>query len=145
MQRKPARLIVVGPLPPPLHGVTISTSLVLANPILHERFAVQHLDTSDHRSGRNIGRWDITNVVDGDRIAVVPNGTPEIPRNGHRRSADTVLFLSNLTPRKGVTEAVQAARRVIRRHPQARFVFAGGWRDDRLAEQVQALASDAGG
>ena len=57
------RLIVVGPLPPPVHGVTVSTSLVLANPILRERFRVEHLDTSDPRSTTaNIGRWDVTNV-----------------------------------------------------------------------------------
>ncbi len=59
------RLIVVGPLPPPLHGVTVSTSLVLANPRLHERFDVRHLDTSDHRSGRNTGRWDLENIALG--------------------------------------------------------------------------------
>lgn len=62
-----ARLIVVGPLPPPVHGVTISTSLVLANPRLRERFAVEHLDTSDHRSGDNLGSWDLTNVRHGLR------------------------------------------------------------------------------
>jgi glycosyltransferase involved in cell wall biosynthesis len=60
--RRP-RLIVIGPLPPPLHGVTISTTLVLENPQLHERFRVEHLDTSDHRSGRNVGTWDARNVV----------------------------------------------------------------------------------
>jgi glycosyltransferase involved in cell wall biosynthesis len=56
------RLIVVGPLPPPAHGVTISTSLVLQNPVLRERFDVEHLDTSDHRAGRNVGTWDRQNV-----------------------------------------------------------------------------------
>jgi glycosyltransferase involved in cell wall biosynthesis len=59
------RLIVVGPLPPPFHGVTVSTSLVLANQLLKERFDVAHLDTSDHRSRRNVGRWDFTNVALG--------------------------------------------------------------------------------
>jgi len=57
------RLIVVGPLPPPVHGVSVSTSLVLANPILPKRFNVEHLDTSDPRpTAANIGKWDITNV-----------------------------------------------------------------------------------
>jgi glycosyltransferase involved in cell wall biosynthesis len=59
------RLLVVGPVPPPVHGVTVSTTLVLANPILHELFAVEHLDTSDHRDRRNVGRWDATNVALG--------------------------------------------------------------------------------
>ena len=59
---KRERLIVIGPLPPPHHGVTVSTSLVLANPVLRDRFEVAHVDTSDHRTGDNIGRWDVTNV-----------------------------------------------------------------------------------
>lgn len=57
------RLIIVGPLPPPYHGVTVSTSLVLANPLLRERFKVEHLDTSDRRGTSNLGRWDVTNVA----------------------------------------------------------------------------------
>ena len=56
------RLIVVGPLPPPYHGVTVSTSLVLANPVLRDRFEVRHLDTSDHRTGGQHRPWDVTNV-----------------------------------------------------------------------------------
>src|SRR5947209_17573041 len=61
------RLIVIGPVPPPYHGVTVSTSLVLANKTLGKRFVVEHLDTSDHRSGGNIGRWDLANIVLGLR------------------------------------------------------------------------------
>jgi glycosyltransferase involved in cell wall biosynthesis len=57
------RLIVVGPLPPPYHGVTVSTDLVLRNALLGSSFDVEHLDTSDHRAHRNVGRWDTTNVV----------------------------------------------------------------------------------
>ncbi|CAN5669260.1 N/A [soil metagenome] len=59
------RLIVVGPLPPPYHGVTVSTSLVLEGASLRERFVLDHVDTSDHRDGGNIGRWDVTNVLLG--------------------------------------------------------------------------------
>jgi glycosyltransferase involved in cell wall biosynthesis len=59
------RLVVIGPVPPPFHGVAVSTSLVLANPVLRERFAMAHLDTSDRRSLENIGRWDVGNVVLG--------------------------------------------------------------------------------
>ena len=59
------RLIVIGPLPPPIHGVTVSTSLVLANEALRGRFDIRHVDTSDHRDGSNIGRWDVINVSIG--------------------------------------------------------------------------------
>jgi hypothetical protein len=56
------RLIVIGPLPPPYHGVTVSTGLVLANPLLKRSFTLEHLDTSDHRPGDNTGQWDLRNV-----------------------------------------------------------------------------------
>jgi glycosyltransferase involved in cell wall biosynthesis len=58
------RLIIIGPVPPPYHGVSVSTSLVLSNPHLRERFAVEHLDTSDRRTVHNIGRWDARNVLE---------------------------------------------------------------------------------
>jgi glycosyltransferase involved in cell wall biosynthesis len=59
------RLVVVGPLPPPYHGVAVSTSLVLQNELLRERFDVQHLDTTDRRSLHNINTWDTANLVLG--------------------------------------------------------------------------------
>jgi len=59
------RLIVIGPTPPPFHGVAVSTSLVLANPVLGRRFDVVHLDTTDSRSIDNIGRWDARNLILG--------------------------------------------------------------------------------
>lgn len=61
------RLIVVGPLPPPHHGVSVSTSLVLANQWLRRSFVVEHFDTSDHRTIANVGRWDTRNVFEGIR------------------------------------------------------------------------------
>ena len=229
------RLIVIGPLPPPIHGVTISTSLILANPFLRERFTVEHLDTSDRRSSlSNVGTWDLTNIVvalrsvfelrqrlrggpsivylplsqgipgflrdavyiwlaslrgckvavhlrggefdlfyafqprllrwsirrtlarvdsmavlgaslthvfDGlvaaERLVVVPNGTPEITREGHVRDPDSVLFLSNLLARKGIVEAVRAAELVVAQHPTARFRFIGTWYDEALAQTLR--------
>ncbi|HYP48637.1 MAG TPA: glycosyltransferase family 4 protein [Thermoleophilaceae bacterium] len=228
------RLIVIGPLPPPLHGVTVSTGLVLASQELARRFAVEHLDTSDHRTSTNTGRWDPRNIfialasaaallrrlrgargvvylplsqstaalvrdclfvqlaalarwkvalhlrggefkdvyraqgrvmrrllrsslakadsvavlgsslrwlfeglVPAQRIAVVPNGTPEPESNGATRDPDTALFLSNLRRRKGVVQAVEAARMVVLEHPAARFVFVGGWEDEQLESEVR--------
>jgi glycosyltransferase involved in cell wall biosynthesis len=43
--------------------VTVSTKLILENKQLRQRFRVQHLDTSDHRSGRNVGVWDGRNII----------------------------------------------------------------------------------
>jgi glycosyltransferase involved in cell wall biosynthesis len=56
------RLIVIGPLPPPHHGVTVSTSLVVGSEELRRRFEVEHFDTSDHRTIENVGRWDARNI-----------------------------------------------------------------------------------
>ena len=221
-------------MPPPTHGVTISTTLVLANPLLRERFTVEHLDTGDRRVDiSSIGTWDLTNVIaalrsafklglalrrgsgivylplscgvagfvrdavfiwqaslcgwkvtahlrggefdlfyaaqprllrwwmrrvlgridsmavmgtsligmfDGliepERIAVVPNGTPEIASDASLRDPGTVLFLSNLLARKGVIEAVRTAELVVAQHPTARFRFIGRWYDDALAREL---------
>lgn len=46
-----------------MHGVTVSTSLVLRNNELARHFDVEHLDTSDHRTVQNIGSWDLKNVI----------------------------------------------------------------------------------
>jgi len=239
---KKLRLIVIGPLPPPTHGVAISTSLVLANPLLAERFSVVHLDTSDRRSRQNIGKWDATNIVIGlrnavrlvallrgepgvvylplsqsvpamvrdslfihlaalggwrvaahlrgsefkevyqrrgrplqfwlrltlrrvhsiavmgtslrpvfeglapsDRIAVVPNGTPDPRLDGAARDPHTVLFLSNLRRRKGVVEALEAALLVLREDRDARFLFAGDWEEAELERSLRARAAEANG
>lgn len=229
-----ARLILIGPLPPPHHGVTVSTRLLVESDELRRRFSVEHLDTSDHRTTHNIGRWDLRNVtialrsaaalarrlrgapgvvylplsqgtaglvrdclyiqmaaragwkvaahlrggefqdafraqrplvrrlirsslrkvdsvavlgsslrwlfeglVAPERTAVVPNGTPEPELNGSLRDANTALFLSNLRRRKGVVEAVQAARIVVSEHPSARFVFIGEWENELLERAIR--------
>ena len=57
-------VILVGPLPPPIHGVTISTERLLSSP-LREKLDLRHLDTSDHRSMETVGALDIRNVTLG--------------------------------------------------------------------------------
>lgn len=58
--------MIVGALPPPYHGASISTGLLVSSEILRRRFAVEHVDISDRRAGRsNIGRWDLQNVTGG--------------------------------------------------------------------------------
>jgi glycosyltransferase involved in cell wall biosynthesis len=235
------RLVVIGPLPPPYHGVTVSTTLVLENRLLRDRFEVEHLDTSDHRENANVGTWDLRNIrlaiasvaalytrlkgptgivylplsqnapgfvrdallihiarmrgwkvavhlrgsdfrtfyrergslfrrwiraamsqvdsvavmgtglrwvfgglVPPERIFVVPNGTPDPRNNGTepRPEPDSVLFLSNLRRRKGVSEAVEAALIVLERHPAARFRFVGEWESDELARQLKARTAE---
>lgn len=70
-QRKKPRLIVIGPVPPPYHGVSVAIAAVLRNEVLARRFDVEHLDTTDRREDltgdanalTNLGRWDLRNVV----------------------------------------------------------------------------------
>jgi glycosyltransferase involved in cell wall biosynthesis len=60
--RAARRVLVVGPVPPPLHGVTVMTAALLD--ALHDSaWQVVRVDTSDHRSIDNIGRFDLGNVV----------------------------------------------------------------------------------
>jgi glycosyltransferase involved in cell wall biosynthesis len=236
------RLVVIGPLPPPYHGVTVSTSLVLENPALHRCFDVEHFDTSDHRTTANIGHWDARNViaalsqarglwkalagrpglvylpisqglpgltrdtvfirvaaargwrvathlrgselgdvyrrqpaairawlrrafdrvdsmgvlgeslrpvvaevVSAERVAVVPNGTPDPQLDGRSRAGDTGLFLSNLRPRKGVWEALAAALTVVTERSEARFVFAGDCPDEAIVSELRNRAKQARG
>ena len=59
---RPKRVLVVGPIPPPLHGVTVMTAALLegaADPGLE----MIHLDTSDHRGITNVGAFDLRNVA----------------------------------------------------------------------------------
>ena len=225
-----------------MHGVAVSTQLVLASPHLRERFFVEHVDTSDHRNERNTGRWDTQNVrlglaalarlncllkgrrgvvyvplsqntaaflrdslfiwaaalrgwkvaghlrgsdfrmfyqksqrplrawmrstlrrldsvavmgeslrwvFDGiataDRIAVVPNGTPEPEPTGVESDPDHVLFLSNLRRRKGVEEAIEAALLVLALRPLTRFTFAGDWESAELERSIRARAASENG
>jgi glycosyltransferase involved in cell wall biosynthesis len=83
-------------------------------------------------------------LVPPERVAVVPNGTPDPHPNGMPRDGSTVLFLSNLLRRKGVAESLETALRVVERHPSARFIFAGDWEDERLEHEMRELAERAG-
>ena len=56
------RVLVVGPIPPPLHGVTVMTEALLDG-VVGTDWDFVHVDTSDHRSIDNIGRFDLRNVV----------------------------------------------------------------------------------
>ena len=56
------RLLVVGPTPPPVHGVTVYVRMLLEASAVRDRWDVVHLDTSDRRSLENLGRIDAINV-----------------------------------------------------------------------------------
>jgi glycosyltransferase involved in cell wall biosynthesis len=60
MAKRKARVLVLGPLPPPTHGVaTFTRDLISAK---SPDFEFVHLDTSDRRDASNLGRWDPRNI-----------------------------------------------------------------------------------
>ena len=56
------RLLIVGAVPPPMHGVTVMTAALLRGG-LEAEFDVMHVDTSDHRTIGNVGSFDLANIV----------------------------------------------------------------------------------
>jgi glycosyltransferase involved in cell wall biosynthesis len=60
MAKRSANVLVVGPTPPPYHGVATFTRELLA--ARSPDFKFLHVDTSDRRDAGNFGRWDPRNV-----------------------------------------------------------------------------------
>lgn len=59
-ERRPI-ILVVGPTPPPYHGVSTVVSNILKSSV-SESFRILHLDTADRRSLNNVGNLDIQNI-----------------------------------------------------------------------------------
>jgi len=55
-------VLLVGPLPPPLNGMTVMTALARLA-LVREDIPCVHLDLSDHRTVGNVGRLDWSNVL----------------------------------------------------------------------------------
>lgn len=58
---KKSKVLVIGPTPPPYHGVSVVTEMIL-NSNLQKRFRIVHLDIADRRTLSNIGTIDFTNI-----------------------------------------------------------------------------------
>lgn len=61
MRRAKPRVLVTGPLPPPVHGCSVFTDLLLRSTVADE-FDLVHVDITDPREVDNIGRLDPGNV-----------------------------------------------------------------------------------
>jgi glycosyltransferase involved in cell wall biosynthesis len=55
-------VLMIGPTPPPAHGVSVFTATLLGS-CLKDSFRVVHLDISDRRSIANIGRFEFVNLI----------------------------------------------------------------------------------
>ncbi len=60
MEKK--KIILAGAVPPPYHGTNISNARIL-NSSIGEIYRIYHLDTSDHRDLKNLGRIDVKNIL----------------------------------------------------------------------------------
>ena len=57
------RVLALGPVPPPYHGVaTYLRELLCSSELPGLGIDLQHIDTSDRRDASNLGRWDAENL-----------------------------------------------------------------------------------
>ena len=63
------RILVIGPTPPPHHGVATAIELLLQSEV-SRKYQLIHLDTADRRGLGNIGRLDVGNVTLAFRHAI---------------------------------------------------------------------------
>jgi glycosyltransferase involved in cell wall biosynthesis len=61
MSESPA-ILVIGPTPPPFHGVSVAMDAILKSP-LRERFQLCHLDLADRRGIEHVDKPDLHDVV----------------------------------------------------------------------------------
>jgi glycosyltransferase involved in cell wall biosynthesis len=67
---KTPSILLIGPTPPPHHGMTTFIRTLLESPELNRRYRLVHLDSADRRSHGNMGQLDVRNVVLALRHAV---------------------------------------------------------------------------
>jgi glycosyltransferase involved in cell wall biosynthesis len=107
------------------------------------RLTMRHV-TSAAVLGENL-RQLMDGFLPADRVAVVPNGTPPFFGPSRDRDENLVIYLSNISRKKGADHAVRAARIVCERRPTTRFVFAGDWESRAFEEEVRCLAAGMDG
>lgn len=55
------KVLIIGPTPPPYHGVSVITKMVLDSQI-SKKYTAIHLDTTDRRDLTNINKLDFQNI-----------------------------------------------------------------------------------
>lgn len=58
---KKKKILIIGSIPPPYHGVTVYSEKLI-NSEIKNYYKVYHLDTSDHRNLDNLGKVDLKNI-----------------------------------------------------------------------------------
>ena len=73
-------------------------------------------------------KWDVNSYISDDRLLYLPSSIEDHPPNSTihvEKEALQVLFLSNLIPSKGPFEVLRAAKIVLEKRPDVRFIMAG--------------------
>lgn len=87
-------------------------------------------------------------VYPGSVIAVVPNGcTPAVPAEwvGMRDETRPVMaYLGALSPAKGVTDALLAARDIVAKVPSLEFSLVGQWSSQKYEIETRRLVKEQG-
>ena len=65
MNAAPRRVLIIGPTPPPFHGVATFIRDLVIESHHFPQFSFDALDTSDRRDASNLGRWDAGNLALG--------------------------------------------------------------------------------
>ena len=65
MRPEPKSVLIIGPTPPPYHGVAVFIRDLAESECNSGDWIFEHLDTSDRRDAENLGRWDIGNLTLG--------------------------------------------------------------------------------
>jgi glycosyltransferase involved in cell wall biosynthesis len=95
----------------------------------------------------NTRRDDFRGLVPPERVHVVANGIPDVAKPPADRDGRCVVYLGNLSARKGVFDFLEASAHVLSELGDARIVVAGPWfrpADQQVAQQRIAELGLAG-
>ena len=89
-------------------------------------------------------KWDVNLFIPDERLVHVPNAIPNSPFANQSKREDyvQVLFLSNLVPSKGPLEVLKAAKIVIQRRRDVRFILAGADWSQSFSQQLKSYIID---
>ena len=91
-------------------------------------------------------KWDVNLFIPNERLVPMPNAIENRPFVSQSKHKDyvQVLFLSNLIPSKGPLEVLKAAKIVVQRRQDVRFILAGADWSQSFSQQLRSYISDNG-
>jgi len=90
-------------------------------------------------------RYNFEQHLRSEQIFTVPLGIRPpgiLPAVEKRADTVSVLYLGNLAAEKGVLVLMRAIPTVVKRRPNARFVFSGLWRRDHERQEAERIISE---